>query len=65
MNGYYYFAFTNGDPMRTSFRESEISIEELRKQFAGTWVSVGDEEHDTALICDIWTETQARAYYND
>ncbi len=65
MNGYYYFAFTNDDPMRTSFKENEISIEEMRKTFIGTLVQTGDEPHDVERVFDIWTEEQAKAYYND
>ena len=65
MNGYYYFAFTNGDPVRTSFKENEINIEEMREQFVGTWVKTGDEDHDTGRVNDIWTTEQANAYYNN
>lgn len=65
MNGYYYFAFANGDPMRTSFKENEISIEEMRKRFVGTWVQMGEEEYDADRVNDIWTTEQANAYYND
>ena len=62
---FYYFAFTNADPLRTSFKENEISLEEMRKQFIGTWVQTGDEDHDCDRVADIWTTAQATAYYND
>ncbi len=65
MNGFYYFAFTNNDPMRTSFKENEISIEDMKKQFVGTWVKTGDEDYDTDRVNDIWTTEQANAYYNN
>ena len=65
MSGYYYFAFTNGDPMRSSFKENEISIENMKKQFVGTFIRTGDEDHDFDRVADIWTEAKAKAYYND
>lgn len=61
---YYYFAFFNDDPMRTTYAENEISIEEMRKRFVGDFVTIGDEPHDISRIADIWTEEQAKAYYN-
>jgi hypothetical protein len=64
-NMYYYFAFTNADSLRTSFKENEISLEEMRKQFIGTWVRTGDEEYDCDRVADIWTTAQTNAYYND
>lgn len=62
---YYYLAFVNDDPMRTSFRESEISIEEMRTRFIGKSIRTGDEDYDYSIVSDIWTEAQAKAYYND
>ena len=65
MSKNYYFAFTNDDPLRTAYQENEISIEEMRKQFVGTFIRVGDEENDVNRVSDIWTEDQVKAYYND
>ena len=62
---YYYFAFTNDDPMRTSFRENEITIEEMKTRFIGKAIQTGEEDHDYSIVSDIWTEAQAKAYYND
>ena len=62
---YYYFAFTNDDPMRTSFRENEITLEEMKTRFIGKAIQTGDEEHDYSIVTNIWTEAQAKAYYND
>lgn len=62
---YYYFAFAYADPTRSSFKESEISIEEMRKRFIGEWIRTGDEPHDIERVTDIWTSAQAKAYYND
>lgn len=62
---YYYFAFAYSDPMRSSFEESEIGIEEMRNRFIGEWIQTGDEPHDTERVADIWTYEQAHAYYND
>ena len=64
MAGYYYFTFTNDDPLRSSFKEDEISIEDMRKNFVGNFVHAGDEPHDVARVADIWTEAQAKAYHN-
>lgn len=61
---YYYFAFSNGDPMKSSFNENELSIENMKKQFVGTFIRTGDEEHDFDRVADIWTEAEATAYYN-
>lgn len=63
MARYYYFAFANDDPMRTTYTESELTVEEMRKRFVGTWVQTGDEPHDVARIADIWTAEQAARYY--
>lgn len=60
---YYYFALRADDPVRTAYKEEETTIEELRKQFVGKAIQVGDEEHDIGIITDIWTEEKARAYY--
>ena len=62
---YYYFAFTNDDPMRTSFRENEITLEEMKTRFIGKAIQTGEEDHDYSMVSDIWTEAQAKAYYND
>ena len=60
---YYYFAFTNADPMQTAFKEAEITIEEMRKRYVGTWVQTGDEEHDADRVSDIWTSDRAKNYF--
>ena len=65
MNKYYYFAFTNDDPMRTTYRESEISLEDMKARFVGKSIQTGDEDYDYSIVSDIWTEAQAKAYYND
>jgi hypothetical protein len=62
---YYYFAFTNDDPMRTSFRENEITLEEMKTRFIGKAIKTGEEDHDYSIVSNIWTEAQAKAYYND
>lgn len=62
---YYYFAFASADPTRSSFKETEISVEEMRSQFVGKWIKTGDEPHDIECVTDIWTTAQVKAYYND
>lgn len=65
MTPYYYFVFTNDDPMQTAYKESEISIEEIKKRFVGDFIQTGDEPHDISRVSDIWTEKQVKAYFND
>ena len=65
MKKYYYFAFANADPMRTAFSAEEISIEEMRSRFVGTWVNCGDEDYDAERVVDVWTQDRAREYFND
>jgi len=60
---YYYFAFADDDAMRSTFTEEEISIEEMRERFVGSFIRVGDEEYDVSRVSDIWTEEQAKAYF--
>lgn len=63
MGKYYYFAFNDDDPMRTSYTESDMTIEEMRKMFVGTFIQVGDEPHDINRVADIWTAEQAKNYF--
>ena len=61
----YYFAFSNDDPMRSKYPESKMTIEKMRELFVGTFIQVGDEPHDVNRVADIWTEEQAKKYFND
>ena len=60
MTKYYYFAFADDDPMRSAYREHEISIEDLRRTFIGDFIQTGDEPHDVSRVVDIWTEEQVK-----
>lgn len=65
MTKYYYFAFSDDDPMKTGYREHEINIEDLRRAFIGDFIQTGEETYDVSRVVDIWTEEQVKAYYND
>ena len=62
---YYYFAFANDDPLKTAFNENEITVDEMRERFVGSWVRVGDDEHDVNQVSDIWTSDQAKKYFEE
>lgn len=62
---HYYFAFRSSDPIPSTFREDEATLEEMRKRFVGQWIQTGDEPHDCERISDIWTKAQVEAYYNN
>ena len=53
----YYFALASADPVRIYTNEN-ASIEELRSQYVGSWVRIGEEDHDIDRVIDILTDKE-------
>lgn len=61
----YYFELRGDDPRRTSYSEENHSIEEMRSNFVGTFIQVGEEPHDVEQVIGILTQEQAERYFDE
>jgi hypothetical protein len=54
----YYFKMRGDDTIRSKYSEKDYTVDEMKKEFVGKFIRVGDEPHDVEQIIGIMTEEE-------